>query len=89
MTLMERLVAERYMPPGWYLDVRETLCLNLGHYLLCVFQNSDDDELNITVDTLSPEGFYDCNVEWEIPKSESKMMELMGRFTLKYAQKED
>lgn len=89
MIMTAQQFAERYMPPGWYLDARGTLCLNLGRYLLCVFQNSDDDELNITVDTLSPEGFYDCNVEWETPKTESEMMDLMGRFTLKYADRKD
>ena len=85
MVMSVREFAERFMPPGWYLDARGTLCLNLGRYLICVFQNSDDDHLEITVDTLSPEGFYDYNIEWETPNTESEMMERMGEFTLKYS----
>lgn len=85
MVMSAREFAERHMPPGWYLDARGTLCLNLGRYLICVFQNSAKDHLDITVDTLSPEGFYDCNIEWETPNTESEMMERMGEFTLKYS----
>ena len=74
--------------PGWYFDSRGCYCLNLGRYLICIFQN-DDGALDITVDTLSPEGFYDCNLEWETPEDKNELIQLAGEFTLKYTRKKN
>lgn len=75
--------------PGWYFDSSGCYCLNLGRFLICIFQNSFDGALEITVDTLSPEGFYDCNLEWETPEDKNELIQLAGAFTLKYARKKD
>ena len=70
--------------PGFYLDVRGAYCIVINKYLISVFVNSCDETLDITIDGISKEGFFDDNIEWESPEDYNGLMEAIKRF-VKYA----
>lgn len=39
--------ARKYPLPGFYIDVRGEYCLNLGRYLISIFNNKGDGGLDI------------------------------------------
>ena len=70
--------------PGFYLDVRGTYCIVINKYLISVFVNSCDEELDVTIDGSTKEGFFDDNIEWETPADYKDVVETIQRF-VKYA----
>lgn len=70
--------------PGFYLDVREAYCIVINKYLISVFVNSCDEALDVTIDGINNEGFFDENIEWETPTDYKDLMETIQRF-VKYA----
>ena len=77
----ERLIrfAEKAELPGWYFAFDGSYCCMLGRNLICIFINSDTNEMDITVDTVSQK-----NLEWETPESDDEMMKTAYRFMEKY-----
>lgn len=80
--------AEKHLLPGWYIDVCGMYCLNLGRYLITVFQNDIGGVLEVCVDELSERGAYEGNREWETPETEKDVAETALRFAKQYAPKE-
>lgn len=70
--------------PGFYLDVRGAYCIVINKYLISVFVNSCDEELDVTIDGITKEGFFDENIEWETPADYKDVVETIQRF-VKYA----
>lgn len=70
--------------PGFYLDVRGTYCIAINKYLISVFVNSCDGELDVTIDGINEEGFFDDNIEWETPSDYEGIVRIIQRF-VKYA----
>lgn len=85
----ERLVAfaERHRMPGFYFDTNGMYCLCLGRYLLTVFVNDMTGNVEVAVDSISSEGMYDMNVEWETPANEQELYDTVCRFVSKYGGK--
>ena len=75
-----------------YEDLKEsdefwTDCLEA--FMRCVLldaenHNSCDETLDVTIDGISKEGFFDDNIEWESPKDYKGLMKTIQRF-VKYA----
>lgn len=80
----ERLIhfADYAQLPGWYFAYDGTYCCMLGRNLLCIFINSDTDEMDITVDSI-----FQQNLEWETPANEEELAKTAYRFMEKYAPK--
>ncbi len=76
-----------HMFPGFYIDVCGMYCLCLGKYLISVFLNSDTNELDVCVDSLSKRGMYEDNLEWETPSTEDELAKTICRFVKKYSNK--
>lgn len=70
--------------PGWYIDVNGCYGCQLGKFWISVFEN-DDGALDIAVDTVGEEGFFDNNVEWETPEDNAALADTAKRFLAKYA----
>lgn len=70
--------------PGWYLDVTGRYCCVIHEYLIAIFVNDQDNELNITVDEISTYGF-DQNLEWETTADEKELAQTAMYFMRKYA----
>ena len=70
--------------PGWYVDVRGCYWCMLTKHLISVFEG-DAGELEITVDTIGPNGFFDKTLEWETLVDEQTLVIAACRFVRKYA----
>lgn len=81
------LFVHRHAFPGWYIDVSGCYCCMLGRYLISIFVNSCDDTLDITVDTVGSLGYFDTNIEWETPQSESELVNTARRYVREYSSK--
>lgn len=77
--------AQKYRFPGWYIDSNGCYCCSLGKYLISIFFNDEDANLNIAVDGISNLGWYDQNVEWESPEDDEALIQTTLRFMYKYA----
>lgn len=75
---------DKSLIPGFYLDVSGAYCIVINKYLISVFVNSCDETLDVTIDGISKEGFFDDNIEWESPEDYNGLMEAIKRF-VKYA----
>lgn len=73
-----------YQIPGFYIDVCGMYCFAFDKYLLSVFVNSDTDELEVTVDTLSDRGLFEVNLEWETPQTPLGLYESICTLLKKY-----
>lgn len=71
--------------PGWYIDGNGCYGCLLGKYWIAVFVNDCTDALEITVDTVGEEGYFDRNVEWESPEDNDALVDTARRFVAKYA----
>ena len=71
--------------PGWYIDSNGCYCCVVGKYLISIFINDMDDNMDITVDAIGERGYFDKNLEWESPEDEESMMETACRFMSQYA----
>ena len=79
--------AEYAKLPGWYIDYNGCYCCIIKEYLFCVFLNSDSEELEFTVDTISESGHFDNNLEWETPKDCYDMIKTIQKYVKKYINK--
>ena len=70
---------------GFYMDVTGACCLNLGKYLISIFQNTDTNSLDLRVDTLSQNGVFENDVEWITPDSEEIMAAEICRVIRQYS----
>lgn len=76
---------DKHMLPGFYIDVTGSYSIVIYKYLISVFLNSDTDELEVTMDTISDRGFFDQNIEWEAPTSDEEVVATIKRFILRAA----
>lgn len=74
---------DKHMLPGFYIDVTGCYSIVIYKYLISVFLNSDTNELEVTMDTISDSGFFDWNVEWETPASDDEIVTTIKRFMLR------
>ena len=79
--------ASEHRFPGWYLDVNGCYGCVLGKYWICVFVNDCDNSLDITVDGIGENGFFDQNLEWETAEDDDSLAETAKRFMAQYAAK--
>ena len=79
--------ARKHRFPGWYIDSNGCYGVMIGKYWICIFINDLDDKMEITVDTVSESGYFDCNLEWEFPEDEAALAETAKRFVAQYANK--
>lgn len=70
---------------GFYLDVTGACCLNVGKYLISIFQNTITDDLELRVDSISSNGIFDNEVEWLTPLSEEDMAKEICRVVKKFS----
>lgn len=70
---------------GFYMDVTGACCLNLGKYLISIFQNADTNDLDLRVDMISDGGIFENDVEWITPNSESNMVNEICRVVRQYS----
>ena len=77
--------AREHRFPGWYLDVNGCYGCVIGKFWISIFVNDCDDTLDITVDTIGEEGFFDKNLEWETPDGADELVQTAKRFMVKYA----
>ena len=78
------LFIKNYPLPGWYIDVTGRYCCVIHEYLIAIFVNDQDNELDITVDEISTYGF-DQNLEWETTADEKELAQTAMYFMRKYA----
>lgn len=76
---------DKHMLPGFYIDVTGCYSIVIYKYLISVFLNSDTDELEVTMDTISDRGFFDQDIEWETPASDEEIVATIKRFMLRAA----
>lgn len=79
--------SQKYKFPGWFIDACGCYGCLIGKYLISIFINSCDNTMDITVDTIGKDGFFDNNVEWETPANEKELFETAKRFVKKYLDK--
>ena len=75
---------DKSLIPGFYLDVSGSYCIVINKYLISVFVNTCDETLDVAIDGISKEGFFDDNIEWESPEDYKGLMKTIQRF-VKYA----
>ena len=71
--------------PGWYFDSNGCYGCLVGKYWIAVFLNDCDDTLDITVDTVGEEGYFDVNLEWETAVDNAALATAAKRLVAKYA----
>ena len=80
--------AAKHRMPGFYFDANGLYCLNLGRYLLTVFENDlHGGELEVSIDEISSEGVYDMNIEWITPSSEEELVTTIHDLAAKYGRR--
>lgn len=79
--------AHEHRFPGWYIDSNGCYGCVIGRFWISIFVNDCDETLDITVDTIGEEGFFDQNLEWETPEDNDALAETARRFMAKYATK--
>lgn len=77
------LFIKNYPLPGWYIDVTGRYCCVINKYLISIFENDEDDTLDVTVDKVGSFGFERC-LEWETP-AEEELAQMAMYFMRKYA----
>lgn len=82
--------AQSHRFPGWYFDSNGVYCCCLGKYLISIFFDDEDKDLNITVDGIrdgiSSEGWFGKNLEWEWYKEDDdSLANTANRYMAKYA----
>ena len=70
---------------GWFIDSNGCYCCCLGKYLISIFFNDEDEDLNITVDSIGSEGWFDKNLEWEGCEDDHSLAHTANRLMAKYA----
>lgn len=58
-------VANKLRMPGWYFDINGVLCCIINYNLFTIFVNNCTNELEIAVDSLSENGIFEQNIEWQ------------------------
>lgn len=58
-------VANKLRMPGWYFDINGVLCCIINYNLFTIFVNNCTNELEIAVVSLSENGMFEQNIEWQ------------------------
>ena len=67
-------VANKLRMPGWYFDINGILCCIINHNLFTIFVNDCTNELEIAVDTLSENGWFEQNLDWQTLSTDTNEM---------------
>lgn len=67
-------VANKLRMPGWYFDINGVLCCIINYNLFTIFVNDCTNELEIAVDTLSENGWFEQNLDWQTLSTDTNEM---------------
>lgn len=67
-------VANKLRMPGWYFDINGVLCCIINYNLFTIFINDCTNELEIAVDALSENGWFEQNLDWQTLSTDTNEM---------------